>query len=314
MSNYGIGGGAALGLALEETPGTYVPPTKFFPANSFNFGQTQATIWRRGIRQTVDTYGGVPGNENTAGDVELEFLTDVVPYFLMASRLTVVKTGTTPNFVYTATPANNANAGQTLSITELKNDEVFAYTGVVVSSYTITQNDGIAIYRASLLGGTESSQSTPTPTYSTNPPIGAGQWDIKIPNSTSIFDVGTFEFGVEDNGEPQFRLNNLSRGAQWIKYGERNSTLTIERDFPNRTEFDLYKALTPTTVKISGALNVNNGFDINLPIGIRNTYEIPLGGQGDVIVARQEMQVVYDTATSRAFQVVVRSPEDITAP
>ncbi len=65
-------------------------------------------------------------------------------------------------------------------------------------------------------------------------------------------------------------------------------------------------------MKISGVINANNGFDITIPQGIRNTYEVPLGGQGDVIRARQEMQCVFDTTTSRAFQIVVRSQENIT--
>ncbi len=211
MSTYGIGGGGSIGLAKEVTPGTYVAPSKFFPVNTSNLRQNQSTIWRRGIRQTVDTFGAVFGNEWISGDIDMEFLTDVVPYFMYASRLTVVKTGTTPNFVYTGTPANNAMTGTTLSITEVKNSQVFAYTGIVVSSYTITVNDGIGIYRASLLGGTEATQTSPTVTYGTNTPIGAGQWTFSIPDSTPILDVDTFEFQVEDNGEPQFRLKSPYR-------------------------------------------------------------------------------------------------------
>jgi len=312
MPTYGIGGGGSIGIAKETTSGTYVPPTKFFPVNSTNIRQNQATIWRRGIRQTVDTFGAVAGNEWTSGDIEMEFLHDVIPYFLMASRLTVVKSGTTPNFIYTATPADNANTGTTLSVTEVKNSAVFSYVGVAVSSYTITVNDGIAIYRCSVLGGTESTQVDPTELYSaTSVPIGAGQWKFNIPDTTQIFDVDTFEFQVEDNGEPQFRLKDTNRGAQWVKYGARTAQLNYDRDFPDRTEFDLYKALTPTTVKVSGVLTASRGFDVTMPIGVRNTYEIPLGGQGDVIRARQEMMAVYDTATSRAFQIIVRSSEDI---
>jgi hypothetical protein len=293
--------------------GIYVPPAKFFPVQSTNLGQQQATIWRRGIRQTVDTYGAVPGNENIAGDLELEFLPDVIPYFMMASRLTVVRTGTSPNFVYTATPANSAMTSTTLSITEIKNNQVFGYTGLVVSSYTITVNDGVAMYRASLIGGTEATQTDPTEVYSaTSVPIGAGQWDFKIPDTTAIFDVDTFEFQVEDNGEPQFRLKSNNRGAQWVKFGARNATLSFDRDFPNRAEFDLYKALTPTTVKVSGITDVNTGFDITLPKAIRNSYEVPLGGQGDVIRARQELQAVFDTTVSRAFQLIVRTQEVVT--
>ncbi len=312
MTQYGIGGGGSIGLAKEAVSGTFLAATKFFPVNTSNLRQNQATQWRRGIRKTVDNYGAIPGNEWLSGDLEMEFLTDVVPYFMYASRLTVVKTGTTPNFVYTATPANNANTTTTLSITEVKNGQVFTYAGCAVSSYTITVSDGIGIYRCSLLGGTEATATAPTEVYGTNTPFGAGMWDFKIPDTTAIFDVDTFEFQVEDNGEPQFRLKSNNRGAQWTKYGARNASLSFDRDFPNRTEFDLYKAYTPTTVKVSGTINANNGFDITIPQGVRNTYEIPLGGQGDVIRARQEMQCVFDNTTSRAFQIVVRSQENIT--
>src|SRR5690349_23175591 len=125
---YGIGGGGVVGIALETVAGTYVAPTKFVPINSESLAHRQATTWRRPIRNSVDTLGAVAGNVNVEGDMNIELVEDVLPYFLMASRLNVVKTGAGPNYIYTATPTANATPAKTLSITVVRNGIVYGYT------------------------------------------------------------------------------------------------------------------------------------------------------------------------------------------
>lgn len=79
---------------------TYTAPTKFFPFNSESLTSPQATVWRRPIRQSADIIGAVPGNFNIEGDIVMEALEDVVPYFLMASRTAVTKVDASPNYTY----------------------------------------------------------------------------------------------------------------------------------------------------------------------------------------------------------------------
>lgn len=312
MTTFGIGGGGAVGIAVETTSGTFEAPTKWFPVLSSNLMQQQATVYRRGIRQTVDAFGALPGNEHISGDLEVEFLHDTFVYFMIAARTNITKSGSAPDFKYEIDPADDANTAETLTIVEIKNSEVFAYTGCAVSSFTMSVSDGVPVVTFAIIGNTEAT-NTATPTFTTIAPTGAGQWTFAV-DDTATTEVDTFEFSVDDAGEPQFRLRDDTRGATWVKYGERNTVLTFDRDFTSRAEFDAYKALTEVDFKIDARSSTTRGYQIHMPRGVRSTYEIPLGGQGDVIRARQEVQGLLDETDSRAYRITVDTSEDIVIP
>jgi hypothetical protein len=309
----GIGGGGFMGLAFEVTAGTYVPPTKFFAITSESLQWQQDTTWRRTLRQNVDAFGAVAGNGHIEGDIAMEALEDVVPYFLYASRCTVVKSGSTPNFIYTCTPNSNAivASGRTLSITVVRNGVTFGYVGCVVSSFTFGVDNQMLTYSATIIGNAEASQTLPTATFTAGQPFGSGTWTLEIPTATQVFDVETFEFQVEDNAEPQYRLKN-ALGAQFVKYGERTVTLNATRDFETRTEYDAFKALTAQAVHILATKGINNSIDITMPAAIKDTWEMGLSGQGDLIQASIAYMGTYDSTTSRAYQIVVKTQENIT--
>jgi tail tube protein len=312
----GIGGGGFVGIAFEVTYGVYVPPIKFFGINSESLHYVQETQFRRPIRQNVDTLGATPGNVHTEGDIAFDCLEDVLPYFLYASRGTVVKSGSTPNFIYTFTPNSLGivSTGRSLSVTVVRNGVVFGYTGVIVNSFTISIDDATLVYSASVIGSDETTQTLPTPTFAAAyVPYGAGQYNIQIPTATQVFDSDGFEFSVEDNAEPQYRLRNTGRGAQFVKYGERNARLTMERDFNTRTEYDAFKSLTSQSITLLATKGTNNSVQIDMPVSITDTHEINgLTGQGDLIRAAIAYQAMYDPATSKAFGVVVKTQEVIT--
>jgi len=299
-------------LNSAQNANTYVAPTKFFPFRSESLKYVQDTVWRRPIRQNVDVLGGVSGDVHVEGDIEIEALEDVVPYFHFASRLTCAKSGTSPNFIYTFTPtASGSPPSDTLSITVIRNGAVFAYVGCVVSSYKYTIDSGLLIYSCSLIGSDEASQTLPVPTYTTTVPFGAGQYNIQMPTATQVFDVDTFEFSVNDNAEPQFRLKNTGRGAQFVKYGERSVQITTERDFLNRTDYDAYKALTAQSLTLVATKGANNLIQLDAPTVIKDTYEVGLSGQGDLVRASLSYQGTYDPATSKAYSIIVKTQENI---
>jgi len=300
-----------MGIALETVAGTYVAPTKFFPINSETLKYQQDTKWRRPIRQIVDVLGGVAGNVHVEGDITMEALHDVIPYFHHCSRATVVKTGAGP-YVYTYTPTAGAVApNKTMSITVVRNGIVFGYVGVVVSSFKYTIEDGLMMVTFSMVGSDEAVQSSPTPTYTAVGPFGAGSYNVQIPTASQVFDTDTFEFSVDDSAEPQYRLKNTNRGAQFIKFGERSVDLSLERDFFTRTDYDAFKALTSQSITIT-ATQGTNIWSLTLPVAIKDTYELGLSGQGDLIRAALKYVNVYDTATSKAYNLVITTSESIT--
>jgi hypothetical protein len=308
---YGIGAGGMMGIAHEVTPNTYVAPTKFFPFESESLKYTQETIWRRPIRQSADVIGAVDGNVRTEGDISMEAFEDVVPYFLYCARVSIVKSAGPTDYTYTCTPTAVATPVRTMSITIVRNGIVFGYTGVVVSSFTFTVDNGLLKFNCTLIGSDETVQSLPVPTWSTTTPYGAGKYDIQIPTSTTVFDADGFEFQVDDNGEAQYRLKNTGRGAQFIAFGERSVTLSTERDFQTRTEYDAYKALTAQSITIVASKSATNRFTITMPVAIKDEFTVNLGGQGDLIRASMSYQAVID-AGGNSYTLVVATQESIT--
>lgn len=291
--------------------GTYTAPTKFFPFMSEGLTTPQETVWRRPIRQTADILGAVPGNFHMEGDMSIEALEDVVLYFLAASRTDISKTGSAPNYTYTVIPTPAAVAPRTLSITLVRNGVVFGYTGVTLSSFTFNVSDGLLMFDVNLMGRDEAVQALPVPVWPTSTPFGAGMYSIEFPTGTPVVDTDSFEWTVEDNAEPQFRLKSPTRGAQFIKYGERNSTMSAERDFDNRTDYDNFKALTAQSVTISASKGVNNSIELLAPVAIKDSYEVTAPGQGDLVRASISYQHIIDN-TGKSWQIVIKTQEDLT--
>lgn len=304
----GVPAGAFPTINTALNYGTYNAPTKFFPIMNESLKFDQATNFRRPIRQSVDVVGANAGNVHVNGDVEMEALEDVIIYFMLASRVEATKTGG-PDYVYEFDPTPNATPVLSLSLTVVRNGIVFGYTGCVVSQFTFTPSDGTLMFNMSILGSDETEQALPSAVWPTTVPFGAGQYEVTIAG-TQVFDTDTFEFTVNDNGEPQFRLKNTGRGAQYIKFGERESTITMERDFFNRTDYDAFKALTAQAISLNAEKSAANYISVQAPVAVKNTYEVGLSGQGDLVRASIEYMNVID-ASGNSYIVEVGTQENI---
>jgi hypothetical protein len=294
---YGVGAGGIMGIALETVSGTYTAPVAYVPFNSESLTYQQETNFRRSIRNSPDVTYAVPGNAHTEGDIEMDATADAVAYFMNASRMDVVKTGAGP-YVYTGTPNANAVPAKTMSITIVRDGICFAYVGCVVSQFAFGVDDGTLTYNVSIVGADEAVQSVPTPTWPTSTPFGMGQYSIEIPTASPVTDADTFEFTVNDNAEPQYRLKSSGRGANFVKFGEREVTLTIERDFQTRTDYDAFKAMTAQTITWSATKSATELISVLTPVSLKDTYEVNLSGQGDLVRASLAYQCLVGPATA----------------
>jgi len=313
----GVSGGGVIGLAFEITPGTYVAPTKFFPFLSESLEFQPGNIYRRPIRNTVDAIGMVPGNVNVTGTITAEALDDVLVYFLYAMRMGIVKTGTTPNWIYTCTPTSLAAfPTRTLSLTVVRNSVVFGYVGCAVTKLTLSIQNDILQMDADIVATNEATQSAPTPTWGTSVPIGPGQWNIGIPTATQVFDMDTFSFSIDEAGAPAYRLKNTGanagRGAQFVSMGERTVQMTASRDFMDRTDYNLFQAGTGQGITILGqaAGSTNNSVQFLMGNAFKSSYQVVMGAQGDIIRANLTYDTVVD-GSGNACQLVVKSQETI---
>jgi hypothetical protein len=305
----GIGASGYVGFAFEAVPGTYVAPTKFIPVNNETLQYMGEPQYRRPIRQSADVVWAVPSDAHIEGDIEMDALDDCVLYFLRIARTACIKSGTT-NFTYTFTPTAGAIPVVTASITVNRNGVIFAYTGCVVSSFTFAINEGVLSFNVSVLGRDEATQAAPgAVTWGTTTPYGAGTYNLEVPTGSTVNDSDSFELTIEDSGEPQFR-NKTGRGAAFIKYGERNVGLTLGRDFVTKTDYDSFKAITAQAVSLTATKSANNSIAMTIASAIKNSYELGLTGQGDLLRGQIEYTGIQHVSNP-TYSIVVKTQEDI---
>lgn len=314
MTNPGTGAGGLVGIALETVAGTYTVPTVYVPIQSESLNFTQDTNWRRAIRQVADPLGATPGNGRVEGDMSMEAFENVVPMFLLAARATGVQTGTTPNFIQTWKGNANAIPNKTLSITVVRNGQVFGYVGCVVSSFTLTVDDTVGLlFNPTILGTSEASQTAPTPTWDAtiqNQPFGAGKYNMQIPTATQIFDADGFEFSVDNAGEAQYRMQNTGNGAAFVSYGDRTTTVSLTRDFLTRADYDAFKALTSQALTFIASKGTNNSIEVDVPVAFKDTYEVNLSGTGDLVRSAITYQGTIDS-TGNAWTIITKNQLDM---
>jgi len=308
-----IGASGFMGIAIESTPNEYEAPTKFFPIRNENLVWTQDTNWRRVIRGTVDIIGAAAGNGNAEGDVDMELLDDVLPYWLIASRGEMVKTGAAPTFTYTFTPTHDATPTSTLSITVVRAGIAFGYVGCVVGNHSFGSDNDLATYTPTVVGTSEEEVAVPAaPVYrDDDDPFGSGMWNIQVPTGTQIFDADNYTLDINDNAEAQNRLKN-SLGAQFVSFGERDVELTVDRDFEDRSEYNEFKLLTEKSISVRLEKEAGRAVQFNIPGSIKDTYEVSLTGVGDLVRASTTYRGIHAASVGGGFEIVVETDEDIT--
>jgi hypothetical protein len=308
----GLNAAGVVGIARETTLGTYVAPTKFVPIRSETLEPNNELIERRVIRNVAGVVGIVPGNLNFEGDMEIEALDDVLPYFLNAGRTIGTKSGTGSDFTYVFTPAHSALPSRSLSITVVRNNIVFAYTACIVSSFEFTLDNGMLISRMSVIAADEATQSVPTPTWPSTAPYGPGQYTIQIPTGTTVCDVDmSFSFSIEDNATPEFRLCG-NRSAEFARFGERSCSLSLARDFETKTDYDNFKATPPVPqdITLRAQTSTTRGITFNMPSTVKTSYGVSLSAQGDLTRAEIEYNVV-GTSSLPEYTITINTAESI---
>ena len=307
----GIGGAGSLGIAHEATPGTYAAPTQFLPIRNESLNFINEVQYTRPIMGVVDPVHAIAGPQRVEGDIEFEVLSDMLAFLLYGARMTVVKTGAGPyNYVFTPSPAAEA-PNKELSLTVVRNAQVFGYFGCAVTSLEFSVDNGVLICTAGILGRGESTEAAPTESFPTTPPFGADDYTIEIPTGAPITDADTLSWSLDDSGEAVYRLGNAQQAA-FVMFGERDLTCSIERDFESKTDYDSFKSLTEQELRFLISQGANNQIEILTRAAIKSSYEVNLSGQGDLVRGSIEYQGKYDFANTESYQITIDTDLDIT--
>jgi tail tube protein len=326
----GLGGGGSLGLAFETTMGTYVAPTIFVPILNESLRYTEEKYYSEQIRQQTMVSDVKQGYYHVEGDVEVEVDPRSHPHWLYASRHTITKTGSGP-YVYkfvpssagSASTAAGATTAKTLSITIVRNNVVFGYTGCVTGGLEYRVEDGLLLCTMNVLGLAEAVQSDPTEVYVAADLLGADAHRVYLAASAVAPTFGAvdinfngFTFRANYNAEAQNRIN-AARSASYISFGITEAEFESELDFLDRTDYNNMVANTTRAIKLestNGGVNFGAATSGVILQGNRvsyDAYDIGLEGMGDLIMAAFTGRAV-GIAGGDAYEIQVKSPTSIT--
>ncbi len=326
----GLGGGGKVGLAFETVMGTYVAPTIFVPILNESLRYTEDKYYSEQIRQQTIVSDVKPSYYHVEGDVEMEVDPTNHPYWLYASRHTPTKTGTAPavyKFVPSsagsASTATGATTPKTLSITIVRNDVVFGYTGCTVGSFEYTIEDGVLRCTMTVLGLAEEEQAAPTPTWPAPDLLGADAHYVYLAAAAVTPTFGAvdvnfngFTFRANHNAEAQNRIR-ADRSASYVSFGITEAEIESELDFLDRTDYDNFVNNAQRAIKLE---SLNGGATFAAATsGIKlqgnrvsyDAYDVGLEGMGDLIMAGFTGRII-GIAGGDAYQIEVKSPASIT--
>jgi hypothetical protein len=308
----GIGGGGYLMFAFETTMGTYVQPNAAgavaVPILNESLQYTEDKYLSEAIKQNVTIHTDAkPSYYHIEGDVEFEVDPRYLPYWLYITRHLITKTGSGP-YVYEFTPsaagsASTAATGavaRTASLSVFRNNEGFGYAGCVAGSISFEVRDGVLIGTVGVLGLSEVEPTDPgTPAWPDSNLYGADDIAIFLADAgatptftTYDINFNGFTLNLDFNAEAQNRIRP-DRSASYISFGITDATFDTELDFIDRTDYDNFKATNDRAIRLQ-ALHPGNaasfaaatdGVQLDANRYIYETYEMGLGGMGDLIMA-----------------------------
>ena len=321
----GVGGQGYLGVNVEVTPGTYLAPVTTVPILNETLMYAEARYLSPSIRKSTMFSDVKQSYYHVEGDVEVEVDTQTFIYLMHATRSAVVKTGVGP-YTYVFTPSTGASAGpngntatpKTLSITIVRNSQVFKYVGCVVSSYNVRVENGILLATFSIIGLGEVSINSDTPAAAILPTsslLGANAHTVSlatpvasptVPTWVAATNFQTFQFSVNDNGNAEVRIQP-NRQAAFVSFGQTEGKISATRDFEVRADYDNFVASTLGAFQLKSVNAASDSVQFNAYRGVYTAFPISLPSIGGIVVANAEVEMM-SFGPLRSLDVTVVTP------
>lgn len=331
----GLGGGGYLALTLETVMGTYLPPTTagtvFIPILSETLDYKEDGYYSPAIKQQTIENTREQTYYHVEGDIQIEFDSNFVPYFLHLARHNIAKSGAGP-WIYTYTPSSagsattaaSGNVERTASLTVIRNGIGFGYGGCAVNTINFTLDNGILKMTFGIQGLSEVQPGgLGTPSWAAPSLMGAAAHSIYLDTAGTApafaaadLTFNGFTADINYNAVAQNRII-ASRSAAYISFGQTEATFNTELDFLSRTEYDNTKNNTRKAIKFESlkggatfALSTE-AFQYTLFNAAYDTYDISLPAMGDLIMAAVTGRALA-IAGGNPYSIAVKSPISIT--
>lgn len=302
MVDVGIGALGYFGYGKESTEGTGVAPTKFLPATSINFNDSNDYLTPLTIRKSRDTSIAMPAPYITQGTVEMPLVIDDIGMLIKSAFAATISSSqylTTSAYTHVITPSSTS---QTFSIeTSAQDLLIMRYTGVRVNTLELRAAfgeivtatwgfDGIS--RAKQAGTTTATYAatsvTPLHFTGASVTVNAGNpyaKDVTLSVNNNVEHIGSL---------------NATRSYSRVAMGQRDINLSMSMDFQSSSDYDLLLNDTEFAVNLlftgpTIAAGASTYLQVNLPRVKYRTVGVPISA-GDFISQDVECTVLKPTS------------------
>jgi hypothetical protein len=243
MPEFGIGALGYVGYGKESVEGTAVAPTKFIPATSVSFPDSNDYLSPLDIRGSRDIVLALPAPYTIEGSIEMSGQSHDVGNLLMSAFAATVSTSNYSGggYSHVLTPANSATT-MTFEVSPGgTNDLIMRYSGCRVNTFEIKASFGEIVMWTVGIDGIDRAQHTgaaASPSYHAQSvyPWHFNGAKVQIGGTDSAI-VKEFTFGVNNNIEHIGTLRR-TRAYKRVALGPREMSLSMSLDFTDDTEYE----------------------------------------------------------------------------
>lgn len=292
-----------VGLKKETTFGTAATVAEFIPVKSFEPAQDPQNYYPEAIRGTRGRVRGIGMGIQNEVSMEMDAEPQSIGHILLAALGTVSSaavSGVTGAFTHTITPGNTLP-----SYTFEKNDTVMTQTiaGTKIDSLTLSVeagDDGVLSVEADMIAQSITDKAAAsTATYTDKDPFVFHRVTVEK-GGTVNENLKSLELEINNNlKDDQFTLRK-SRNVATIEEGMREVKVTSEMLFKNKAEYQAFINGTKDSLKFSFEGDIISGTTrdllvIELPKVLYDSFEVPMGGPDDEVLASIEATALIDT-------------------
>jgi len=302
-----------VGLKKETTFGTAATVDTFVPVKSMEATQDPQNYYPEVIRGTRGKAKGIGMGIKNEMSLEMDAEPQSIGHLLLAALGSV---STAPNAPVTGAYTHTFLPGNTLpSFTFERNDTVMTKTIAGAKADTLTLSmeaggDGSLVASVDWIAQSlVDKASASVPSYADRDPFVFHKVTVTKGGSTNE-NIKSLEIEIANNLKDDQYTLRTSRNVASIEEGAREVTLSIEMLFKNKAEYQSFIDGSTDSFVISFEGNIFTGttkdkLDITIPKVLYDSFEVPMGGPDEEVLASLEGTALIDTGIGGEIKAVL---------
>lgn len=282
-----------VGIGKETTFGTAATVGTFLPVKSVELNTDPQVYYPEEIRNSRSKAKGIPMGQKHEGSLEMDVESVSIGHLLLGALGEVSTTGTGP-YVHTFEPGNTLP-----SFTLEKYDTIMSQVvaGLKMDKLSLSVEaggDGVMTAEVDLKAQSVTDGTASTPNYTDKSPFAFHQVTVTKGGSANE-DIRSVSLEIANNLKDDQYTLRASKDVSSINEGMREVTGSVEMFFKTKADYLAFMNGTEDSLSLSFAAGADQ-LVVELPKISYDSFEVPMGGADDEIMASLEFTALLDAA------------------